>query len=48
MGLPGTRRLMDEMEIDSALGRGHDRHDPQMAPLSVQRRCDSRSGRARR
>ena len=22
MGLPGTRRLMDEMEIDSALGRG--------------------------
>ncbi len=22
MGLPGARRLMDEMEIDSALGRG--------------------------
>lgn len=22
MGLPGTRRLMDEMEIESALGRG--------------------------
>lgn len=22
MGLPGTRRLMDEMEIDSAVGRG--------------------------
>jgi serine/threonine-protein kinase RsbT len=22
MGLPGTRRLMDEMDIDSALGRG--------------------------
>ena len=22
MGLPGTRRLMDEMEVDSALGRG--------------------------
>lgn len=22
MGLPGTKRLMDEMEIDSALGRG--------------------------
>jgi serine/threonine-protein kinase RsbT len=22
MGLPGTRRLMDEMQIDSALGRG--------------------------
>lgn len=22
MGLPGTRRLMDEMEIDSAAGRG--------------------------
>ncbi|HZR98280.1 MAG TPA: anti-sigma regulatory factor [Chloroflexota bacterium] len=22
MGLPGTKRLMDEMEVDSALGRG--------------------------
>jgi serine/threonine-protein kinase RsbT len=22
MGLPGTRRLMDEMTIDSVLGRG--------------------------
>jgi anti-sigma regulatory factor (Ser/Thr protein kinase) len=22
MGLPGTNRLMDEMRIDSALGRG--------------------------
>jgi serine/threonine-protein kinase RsbT len=22
MGLPGTRRLMDEMQIDTALGRG--------------------------
>jgi serine/threonine-protein kinase RsbT len=22
MGLPGTKRLMDEMKIDSALGRG--------------------------
>ena len=22
MGLPGTRRLMDEMDLDSALGRG--------------------------
>ena len=22
MGLPGARRLMDDMEIDSALGRG--------------------------
>ena len=38
MGLPGTRRLMDEMTIDSAVGRGHDRDDPQVAALAWGRR----------
>ena len=32
LGLPGSRRLMDEFEISSEIDRGHHRHHDQVAP----------------